>query len=169
MKLQLVTPVGIKRDEDIYEVILPTQNGEIGVLPGHEPLVTLLDIGIMSVRQKKGDSDEALEHFAVSTGIVEIDGERVLILADEADEGSDIAEQEVAAALKRAEKMRAEAGSVVDITEAEKLLKRHATQLKVAELKRHHRKSSLTWNAKDMRRAKQADELDKKDDPKDES
>jgi F-type H+-transporting ATPase subunit epsilon len=141
MKLQLVTPVGIKRDEEIYEVVLPTQTGEIGVFPGHEPLVTLLDIGVMSVRRNKSDSDEALEHLAVSTGIVEIDGDRVLILADEADEGADIAEQEVKAALERAQKMRAEAKDQVDITEAEKLLKRHATQLKVAELRRHHRKN----------------------------
>ncbi|MDR3125920.1 MAG: ATP synthase F1 subunit epsilon [Candidatus Nomurabacteria bacterium] len=166
MKLQLVTPIGLKRDEEVYEVILPTMDGEIGVLPGHEPLVTLLDVGIMSVRAQKNDSDEAMEHFAVSTGIAEIDGSRVLILADEADEGDDIAEQEAKAALERAQKMRAEASDQVAITEAEKLLKRHTTQLKVAELRRHHRKSRLTWNANNMKRAKQVDELDKKDDSK---
>jgi F-type H+-transporting ATPase subunit epsilon len=167
MKLQLITPVGIKRDEDIYEVILPTLEGEIGVLPGHEPLVALLDIGMMSVRQAKGDSDEAMEHFAVSTGIVEIDGQKVLILADEADEGDEIAEQEVQAALKRAQKMHAEAKNQVDITEAEKLLKRHTTQLKVAELKRHHRKSHLTWNASDMKRAQKINQVDEgADEPK---
>jgi F-type H+-transporting ATPase subunit epsilon len=150
MKLQLVTPVGIKRDEEVYEVTLPTSTGEIGVLPGHEPLVTLLDIGIMSVRENKTDSDDQKEYFAVSSGIAEIDGERVLILADEADEPSDITEAEVKAALERAQKLRASADNQVDITEADKLLKRHATQLKVAELKRHrHRR--LKWNANDMK------------------
>jgi F-type H+-transporting ATPase subunit epsilon len=148
MKLQLVTPVGIKRDEDVYEVILPTRMGEIGVLPGHEPLVVLLEIGVMSVRKNKGDSDELMEHFAVSTGIVEIDGEMVRILADEADESSDITEHEVQMALERAQKMRAEADNQVAITEAEKLLKRHSTQLRVAELKRH-RKSHSKWKSKD--------------------
>jgi F-type H+-transporting ATPase subunit epsilon len=153
LKLQLVTPLGEKMNEDIYEVILPTTSGEIGVLPGHEPLVALLEIGIMSVRQTKSDPDEMMEHFAVSSGIIEVDGERVLILADEADESDEIAEQEVKAALERAQAMRAEAKDQVDITEADRLLKRHTTQLKVAELRRHH-KSRLTWNARDMKRAK---------------
>jgi F-type H+-transporting ATPase subunit epsilon len=166
MKLQLVTPVGIKRDEEVYEVTLPTRSGQIGVFPGHEPLVTLLDIGVMSVRKNKSDPDEALEDFAVSAGIVEVDGDRVLILADEVDEGQDIAEQEVKAALERAKKMRAEAKDQVALTEAEKLLKRHATQLKVAELKRHHRKSRLTWNASGRKSFKTADDDNKEDDKK---
>jgi F-type H+-transporting ATPase subunit epsilon len=167
MKLQLVTPVGIKREEEVYEVILPTQMGQIGVFPGHEPLVTLLDIGVVSIRKNKSDPDDALEHLAVAAGIVEIDGSRVLILADEADEGQDITEQEVKAALARAEKMRAEAKDQVDITEAEKLLKRHTTQLKVAELRRHPRKSRLTWNSNNsMKQTSKAEDTEKKDDEK---
>ena len=149
MKLQLVTPVGIKREEDVYEVTLPTRMGEIGILPGHEPLVSLLEIGVMSVRKNKDDSDELLEHFAVTSGIVEIDGDKVLILADEADEPSDIIENEVKAALERAQKLREKADTQVDITEAEKLLKRHASQLKVAELRRYHKNRS-TWNVKNI-------------------
>lgn len=157
MKLQLVTPVGIKREEDVYEVTLPTRMGEIGVLPGHEPLVTLLEIGVMSVRKKKSDPDEAREHFAVSSGIVEIDGEKVLILADEADEPNDIVENEVKAALERAQKLRTEANTQVDVTEAEKLLKRHASQLKVAELRRRHR-NRPAWNVDGMKKTKTEDD-----------
>jgi F0F1-type ATP synthase epsilon subunit len=118
----------------------------------------------MSVRKNKSDPDDALEHLAVATGIVEIDGGRVLILADEADESQDIAEQEVKAALERAKKMCAEAETQVALTEAEKLLKRHTTQLKVAELRRHHRKSRLTWSASDMKRTVKTDDTEKKDD-----
>jgi F-type H+-transporting ATPase subunit epsilon len=158
MKLQLVTPVGLKRDTEVYELTLPTQSGEISVLPGHEPLVTLLDIGVMSVRRNKSDPDDLQEYFAVSSGIVEIDGERVLILADEADEPSDIAEAEVKAALERAQKLRASADNQVDITEADKLLKRHATQLKVAELKRR-RTSRPKLSVSNVKSANTADDI----------
>jgi len=143
MKLELVTPTGIKRSEDIYEVTLPTQDGEIGVLPGHEPLVTLLEAGLMMVRYKK--SDKEMEPLAVSRGIAEITGDTVRILADEAEDSTDIVEAEVKAALARAEKMRAEAKNQVELNEAMALLRRQGARLKVAELKRrtHRERKSL--------------------------
>jgi len=160
MKLQLVTPVGIKRDEDVYEVTLPTRTGEIGVLPGHEPLVTLLEIGVMTVRKKKDDSDKMLEYFAVTSGIVEIDGEKILILADEADEPDDIVENEVKAALERAKKLHSKANTQIDITEAQKLLKRHASQLKVAELRRRHHKNRSTLDISGVKNNKNENNIE---------
>jgi F-type H+-transporting ATPase subunit epsilon len=141
MHLELLTLHGQKMNEEIYEVILNTENGEIAVFPSHEPLVTLAVPGVITVRRHKNDPDELLEHFAGTSGIVEISPKRVRILVDEADAAEEILEAEAEAALKRAQEMRGEASDQVSIERAQQLIDRHAVRLKVAELKRrHHRR-----------------------------
>ena len=76
MQFQLVTLAGTKLDEAVYEVILPTTEGVISVFPSHEALVTMAVPGIVSVRRRKEDSDDELEYFAISGGVVEINQER---------------------------------------------------------------------------------------------
>ena len=139
MKLQLVTLLGVKVDADVYEVILPTKDGEIAVFPGHEPLVSIAVAGAIAVRYNKGDADSALEYFAISGGVIEIDQHNVRVLVDEADNGEDIIEAESKAALERALKMRENASSQVEIEKANQLVDRHAVRLKVADLRRRHR------------------------------
>lgn len=140
MQLQLVTLGGSKFDEDVYEIVIPTVDGEIGVFPGHEPLVTLAKTGVIQVRRKQTDPLDKLEYFAVSGGIVEVSGEHVKILVDEADHGADIVEAETQAALDRALKMRDEAKTQVELDQAHQLVDRHMVRLKVAELHRRHHK-----------------------------
>ena len=72
MKLRLVTLTGEKMNTDVYEVIIPAVDGEISVFPDHEPLITVAKPGIVTVRYEKGHSDEYLEFFAISGGVVEI-------------------------------------------------------------------------------------------------
>ena len=108
MKLQLVTLAGTKLDQEVYEVIIPTVEGEIAVFPDHEPLVTLAKSGAIQVREKKTDSDERMEIYAISGGVVQIDGKTVKVLVDEADHSADITEAEAQKALERAQKMKAE-------------------------------------------------------------
>lgn len=140
MKLQLVTLAGTKVDEDVYEVIVPTLEGEIGVFPDHEPLVTLAKPGVIQVRKAKSDPDEAIEYFAISGGVVEINGKRIKILVDEADHGADIIEAEGQKALERALKMQEEAKDQVELEKAHQLVDRHMVRLKVAELQRRRRR-----------------------------
>lgn len=136
MKLQLVTLSGTKYDHDVYGVTIPTKAGEISVYEGHEPLVTLAQPGILSVRMHKHDSEAQLDYLAVSGGVVEIDAERVRILVDEADHGADIIESESRAALERAIKLREKATSRLELEQASQLIDRHAVRLKVAGLRR---------------------------------
>src|SRR3569833_1668924 len=100
MKFQLITLNGIKFDEQIYEVILPTAAGQITVLPHHEPLVSLAVPGIITVRRKLGDGAEKLEHFATEGGIIEVGADSVRILVDEAAHASEIHEAEARKALE---------------------------------------------------------------------
>ena len=94
MKLELVTLTGIKVDQEVYEVMLPTAAGPISVFAGHEPLVSVAVPGAIAVRHAKGDGDGKLEYFAVSGGVIEITGARVRVLVDEADHGETIVEAE---------------------------------------------------------------------------
>lgn len=137
MKLELITLAGKKVDDEIYEVLLPTADGEIAVFPGHERLITLAVPGVISIRRHKGDSDERMELFATNGGIIEINGQRVRIVVDEADAADEILESEAKAALALAEKMHAEAKNQVDINEAQAMINRHMVRLKVAGLRRH--------------------------------
>lgn len=140
MKFQLVTLLGVKVDQDVYEVILPTVDGEIAVFPGHEPLVSIAVPGAIAVRNAKIDSDDKLEYFAISGGVIEITTDSLRVLVDEADSGEDIVEAESKSALERALKLKAEAKDQVELEKASALIDRHAVRLKVADLRRRHRR-----------------------------
>ena len=138
MTLKLVTLGGVKLDEMVYSVTIPTIDGEISVLPSHEPLVTVARDGVITVRRTKETQEE--EFFAISGGVVEIDQTGVRILVDEADHGDDIIEAETQAALERAIAARDNADDQIEREKAKQLIDRHLVRLKVADLQRHKRR-----------------------------
>lgn len=139
MNLQLITLFGVMIDQEAYELIIPTIAGEVAIFPGHEPLVTVVKPGAIAVRHKKDDSDNKLEYFAISGGVVEITQKAVRVLVDEADHGDDIIEAESKAALERAIELRSSAKDQVELDKAHQLVDRHMVRLKVAELRRRNR------------------------------
>ncbi len=140
MNFQLVTLLGTKVDQDVYEVMLPTAAGEIAVFPGHEPLVSIAVPGAIAVRRAKGDPDSQLDYFAISGGVIEVSTTALKVLVDEAESGEDIIEAETKAALERAIAMRDNAKNQVELEKAHQLVDRHAVRLKVADLHRRHRR-----------------------------
>ena len=134
MRLQLVTLDGIKADEEIYSVTIPTEDGEITVFPSHEALVTMATLGVLQVRHHKGDSDDQKTFFAIYGGVVKINQESVIILDDE------IVEADAKEALRRAEELKNGATSRIELENAHKLLQRSHLKLKVSELKRRKRR-----------------------------
>ena len=138
MNLKLVTLGGVKLDEAVYSVTIPTIDGEISVLPSHEPLVTVAKDGVITVRRNKETQEE--EFFAISGGVVEIDQTGVRILVDEADHGDDIIEAETQAALERAIAARDNADDQIEREKAKQLIDRHMVRLKVADLQRRKRR-----------------------------
>lgn len=139
MNLKLITMLGVKIDQEVYELIIPTSTGEIAVFPGHEALVTLAVPGVIAVRYSKGDIDSKMDFFAISGGVVEISQQMIRVLVDEADHGEDIIEAESKAALARAVEMRDKAKDQVELEKAHALVDRHMVRLKVADLHRRHR------------------------------
>jgi F-type H+-transporting ATPase subunit epsilon len=143
VKLELVTLSGPKLTSDVYEVILPAEDGRIAVYPQHMPLVTTLTAGVVSIRRNKTDSDEQVEIFATNGGVAEISGRSVRILVDEADRAEDIVEHEAAEALEAAKKLKDEAKDAVELERAEAMIDRQAVRLKVAGLRRSRKTRRL--------------------------
>jgi F-type H+-transporting ATPase subunit epsilon len=141
MNFELVTLDGVKLQAQVYAVTLPTASGQITVLPTHEPLLSQLVPGIISVRRNKGDADHKLEQYATFGGVVEIsprDGVRVLV--DEAAHGDEVSLEEAKKAHDAALAMRKNAKTQVELDKAQSLVDRQAVRLEVAELKRRSRR-----------------------------
>lgn len=137
---QLVSLSGTKFDDDVYEVVLPTLDGEIGVLQDHMPLVSVATTGAIAVRRTDKDTDAQLEYFATNGGVIEVENNTLRVLVDEADHADELNEAEVQKALERAQKMKSEAKDEVSLEHAQQLVDRHAVRLQVAGLKRRTRR-----------------------------
>src|SRR3954470_17405507 len=98
LTLEIVTPEARVYSDTIDTVVIPTVEGEIGVLPGHIPLLTQVEHG--ELRVTKGNTTHWL---AVGGGFAQIDGDRVRVLAEHAITEEKIDEHAVEVAMKRAE------------------------------------------------------------------
>jgi F-type H+-transporting ATPase subunit epsilon len=137
---QLVTLDGTKVDQDVYEVLLPTPDGQIAVFTHHMPLVSIASPGVIKVRAKQNTPDDMMEIYATNGGVIEIINNTVRVLVDEADKAEEINEKKAQAAHARALKLKAEAKDQVSLDDAQAMVDRTAVRLKVAELKRHRKK-----------------------------
>jgi len=110
-------------------VFLPASEGEIGVMPRHAPLLTLLKPGEVRVQPPEGEE----KFFYVGGGALEVQPKRVTVLADTAARAKDLDEAAAIAARQRAE--QALAGQLDKITQAEALaeLARAIAQIKLIE------------------------------------
>lgn len=140
IRLRLDTLGGTKFDDDVAEVLLPTMDGEIGVLTGHMDLIAVAVPGVIKIRVKANDPDDFREYFAVNGGVIEVSDNVLSVLVDDADDPDDINETEAKEAYERAQKMKAEAKDAVSLEQAQHLIDRHAVRLQVAGLKRRNRR-----------------------------
>ena len=129
IKVNVVTPDGSVFDSDVEMVSTKAQSGELGVLPGHIPLVAPLEIG--SVRLKKEGKTELV---AVSGGFLEVRPDQVTILAQAAELATDIDVERALRAKERAEQRMQEAHQEdVDFRRAQLALRRAINRLAIAE------------------------------------
>jgi F-type H+-transporting ATPase subunit epsilon len=104
VRLEIVTPESKSFSDDVDSVVIPGVEGELGVLPLHAPLMTLLEPGELRV-MKNGEETR----LAVGEGFVEITQEKIAVLTDMAVKESDIDETAAEEAIRRAEEsMRSE-------------------------------------------------------------
>lgn len=98
LKLEMVTPYRQVLSEEVDEIVMPGQMGELGILPGHTPLLTTLKVGEFTYR--KGGSSF---HVAVNWGYVEVEDDTVIVLAETAEPADEIDMARAKVALGRAE------------------------------------------------------------------
>ncbi len=104
VRLEIVTPEAKTFSDNVDSVVIPGVEGELGVLPMHAPLMTLLEPGELRV-MKNGEETR----LAVGEGFVEITQEKIAVLTDMAVKESEIDESAAEVAIKRAEEaMRSE-------------------------------------------------------------
>ncbi|WP_026563116.1 F0F1 ATP synthase subunit epsilon [Bacillus sp. J37] len=124
--VNVVTPDGPVYDADVEMVSVKAQSGELGILPGHIPMVAPLQIG--AVRLKKGSSTEFV---AVTGGFIEVRPDKVTILAQAAETAESIDVNRAQAAKKRAEERLNQKTEDIDFKRAELALKRAINRLDV--------------------------------------
>lgn len=131
IKVSVVTPDGPVYESEVEMVSTKAKSGELGILPGHIPLVAPL--AISAVRLKK---DGKTEYIAVSGGFLEVRPDQVTVLAQSAEAASKIDVERALRAKERAEqRMRDQHAEHMDFRRAELALQRAINRLAVSEKK----------------------------------
>jgi len=138
IKLEIVTAERLVYSDTVDMIIAPGIEGELGILPHHTPLMTLLKPG--ELRVKKGDEEADL---AVTGGFLEVRPDRVIVLADAAERAEEIDEARAAAAKKRAQERLAQQLSETDKARVEAALARALVRLEIVEKRKKRRTGTV--------------------------
>jgi len=126
-QVDIVTPERLLYSGAVEMVMLPGSLGQMGVLPGHAPLLTTLDIGEITLKT----GNDSL-YFTVSGGVVEVRPNKVTILADTAENPDEIDADRAQQALDRAERLMASNPPPHERPLVEAAMRRSSLRLKVA-------------------------------------
>ncbi|HEV7604831.1 MAG: F-type H+-transporting ATPase subunit epsilon [Chloroflexota bacterium] len=132
--LEIVTPERLAYSDTVDAVNLPGIEGELGVLPHHAPLVSMLGVGELRIR--KGGTEES---FAIVGGFLQVRPDRVVVMAETADMASEIDLEKAQEARREAERALEGGGrtDAVDLAAARAQLQQALLRIRVAE--RRHR------------------------------
>jgi F-type H+-transporting ATPase subunit epsilon len=130
-QLRVVTPEGQILQEDVEFVLVPGEDGELGFLPNHAPLIAGLNIGVL-----RYNSNASKKRVALSGGFVEVADNLAIILAETAEKGEMIDLERAIAAKERAEKRLSLRAAETDILRAELALRRATARISAAEKQR---------------------------------
>jgi len=135
IELIVVTPERELLRESVTEVTVPGAEGQLGILPGHAPLITELGIGELAYR---GKGASRTDHLTIISGFAEILGDRVTLLAETAERAEEIDVARAEEARKRAEQRLAAVATDpnIDWARASVALQRSLIRIQVAG-KRH--------------------------------
>jgi F-type H+-transporting ATPase subunit epsilon len=130
-RLDIVTAERVVFSDDVDVVIAPGAEGQLGILPHHSPLMTMLLPGELLVR--KGGEEF---YMAISGGFLEVRPDRIIVLADAAERVEEIDIARAEEAKRRAEERLAEQAPGMDTARVEAALRRSLVRLKVVERRR---------------------------------
>jgi F-type H+-transporting ATPase subunit epsilon len=128
--LELVTPERMLFSEEVQEIRAPGIEGSLGVLAGHAPLLTELMTGLIKVT--RADNSEA--YIATSGGFLQVNKDKVIILADTAELSDEIDVERAKAAAAKARQLLEVPGSNIDAEELRLAIERAQNRIRVAQM-----------------------------------
>ncbi len=129
LTVELITPErSLVTETGVDQLVAPSVDGQVTILPRHAPLLTILDPGIVLVR--RDGSDEVL---AVSGGFLQVQENRVTILADASERSGEVDRERAERARAEAERQISEAQDFDSMLEARIRLMRALSRLRAAE------------------------------------
>ena len=131
MQLDIITPIKSVLSEEVDQITLSTESGEITILPNHVPLLTKVKPGELTIKKNNKPS-----FFAITGGFLEMKENKITILADYAIRAEDIEVAKAKEAQERAEKAMKEKVSGRDFAQAEAQLTRAMLELHIAKRRR---------------------------------
>ena len=137
LHLEIVTQEKRLYSGDVDMVVAPGGEGELGILPHHAPLLTTLKEGALRVKQGGGE-----EYFSIGGGFMEVQPDRVIVLADVAERAEEIDLARAEEARRRAEEMLKDRPADVNIETALSALRRAQIRVAVAQ-KRGGRRADM--------------------------
>ncbi len=132
MTLEIITAERQVYSDEVDMVIAPGFDGQLGILPMHAPLMTILKPGELTVK-KSGEEDM---HVAVSGGFMEVLGNRVSVLADACEHSDEIDEERALEAIQRAQDRLANRGTEMELERAMRSLQRAQVRVKLVRRRR---------------------------------
>jgi F-type H+-transporting ATPase subunit epsilon len=128
LQLEVVTPERRVLSEQVNSVTVPGRSGEMGILPGHAPLISELQTGVLSYNE-----DGSVFQLHVSGGFVEVADDRVSVLAEIAERPEEIDATRAREARERTEKQLSSwSGTEEDFEKARAKLERSVVRLQLA-------------------------------------
>ena len=133
IQLEIVTPERLVYEDEVDSVNLPGIEGELGILPHHAPLLSMLGVGELRIR--KGGAEES---FAIVGGFVQVRPDKVVVMAETADLAAEIDLEKAEEARREAERaLETGYSEGADLSAARAALQTALMRIRVAE--RRHR------------------------------
>nr|YP_010969810.1 ATP synthase CF1 epsilon subunit [Pteris arisanensis]WNR49023.1 ATP synthase CF1 epsilon subunit [Pteris arisanensis] len=127
LSLRVMAPNRIVWNSEVWEIVLSTSSGQIGILPNHAPLLTALDMGVSKIR-----NDGQWSAMALMGGFAMIDNNQVTILVNEAERANEIDPAEARINFQAAQAELAKAEGKKKIIEANLAFKRAKARLEAS-------------------------------------
>jgi F-type H+-transporting ATPase subunit epsilon len=131
MKLEIITAERVVYSDQVDLLVAPGIEGELGILPHHAPLLTLLKPGELRVVKDGQD-----QYMAVTGGFLEVVANTVTVLADAAERAEEIDIERAQAAMRRAQERLAAKAADIDLEQALASLRRAQARVQVARRRR---------------------------------
>ena len=138
IRLEIVTPEKMVFSDDVDLVLAWGVEGQLGILPHHAPLMTILQPGDLLIR-KEGKE----EYLTISGGFLEVRPDKVVVLADACERAEEIDVTRAEEAKRRAQEVLKTAATGVDAAAAEAALRRSLARLKAVEKIRRKRSGEI--------------------------